>query len=261
MSCFIRFYWSNFILTHYIATAINELFAGVTKAAMDRNGIASFTSGILTNEALNLDTATRVSVQDAIPELSRTVTIPGSDEKVGINSLRKGGKRNPDLNRVYANNLDADVNRQLFQDREDIFKSNSPQKKELPNSVGGVPHAKSPPRKKRDTSRVDVDLVSSEKPPAFISAVKNANSCESSAALLEQLRPFRMAIVNRMKDKKEMLTDNKKKLQQLYAILSGVQNDLSQTIVTIASDSVEFDNQWTEEFKLNEMIDVMLSFF
>ena len=233
----------------------------MTKAAMDRNGIASFTSGILTNEALNLDTATRVSVQDACPELSRTVTIPGSNEKVPINSLRKGGKRNPDLNRVYAN-LDIDINRQLFEEREDILKS-SPQKKEHPNSVGGVPflsspHAKSPPRKKRDTSRVDVDLVS-EKPPAL--SATNTNSRKSSAAL-EQLRPFRMAIVNRMKDKKEMLRDEKKNLQRLYAILSGVQNELSQTIVTIAFDSVGFDDQqWTEEFKLNEMIDIMLSFF
>ena len=56
----------------------------------------------------------RMSIQNEVPDISRTVEIPGSDERVGINSLRKGNKKNPDLNRVYANNLDVDVNRQLF---------------------------------------------------------------------------------------------------------------------------------------------------
>ena len=93
--------------------ALDQMFS-ITKTAADKNGLASLTNGILTNEEINLDTAMRTSIQNKVPGISRTVEIPGSNERVGINSLRKGNKKNPDLNRVYANNLDVDVNRQLF---------------------------------------------------------------------------------------------------------------------------------------------------
>ena len=52
----------------------------------------------------------------------------------------------------------------------------------------------------------------------------------------------------------------KKNLRRLYAILSGGEDELSQTIVTIAFDSAGFDERWNKEFRLNELVDIMLSF-
>ena len=241
-----------------MTTAIDQMFTVTKQAMMDPNGLAKFTSGILTNEELNLDTATRMSLQDAFPELSRTVKIPGSEERNGINSLRKGGKRNPDLNRVYGSGLDTDVNRQLYQTREETSKTSPHRNK---NSVAFLPspHAKSLPRKKRDTCTV-VDLVSekTEDPDSEHTAPGVSNT---SVMAFEELRPFRMAIVARMKDMKQMSSEEKKNLRKVYGILSGDQCELSQTIVTIAFDSVGYDDQWMEPYKLNEMIDIMLSFF
>ena len=50
-------------------------------------------------------------------------------------------------------------------------------------------------------------------------------------------------------------------LQRLHGILSGRDDDEAVNIRTIAFDSIGFNENWTEEFKLNEMIDVMVSFF
>ena len=140
----------------------------ITKTAADKNGLASLTNGILTNEEINLDTAMRTSIQNEVPGISRTVEIPGNNERVGINSLRKGNKKNPDLNRVYANNLDVDVNRQLFvgcSAADGGISAFSPVRKKSssgyddgrPNSVclPSSPHTRSPARKKRPTSAVD----------------------------------------------------------------------------------------------------------
>ena len=240
------------------------MFTVTKQAMMDPNGLANFTSGILTNEELNLDTATRMSLQDAVPELSKTVKIPGSEEKVGINSLRKGGKRNPDLNRVYGNDLDPEYNRQLYQTRREQETSKTSRHGKNYSAVTFLPpspNAKSPPRKKRDTScPTVVDLVSEKNEDPEHSTAQGGVS-DTPASSFEDLRPFRMAIVARMKDMKQMSSEDKKNLRRVYGILSGVQCELSQTIVTIAFDSVGFDDQWMEPYKLNKIIDIMLSFF
>ena len=73
----------------------------------------------------------------------------------------------------------------------------------------------------------------------------------------DQLRPYRVAIIRRMKEK----PSKRGSLQRLHGILSGREDEEGVNIRTIAFDSVNTEDNWTDEYRLNEIIDVMISFF
>ena len=86
---------------------------------------------------------------------------------------------------------------------------------------------------------------------------ESLQTSSTDSMVWDQLRPFRVALINRIKEK----PSEKKQLQRLHGILSGVRDDPNAVnVTTIAFDTIGMDEKWNEEYRLNEIIDIMMSF-
>ena len=228
---------------------------------MNQNGLASASNGILTNVEINQDVAMRAELQNNLPLPTKVVRSPEDSESavlMSINSLRPGQQKNSDTNRLYASGTNA-LSRRLFHESspKSAFGPPSPIRNtamKRPSSVVGSPRKLSPPKyRDRPFSAVDPCMLKHH-PSDAADALKNT---VDDSKVLDQLRPFRVAIIRRMQEK----STERVSLQRLHGILLGRDDDEGDNIKTIAFDSIGFDDNWTEEFKLNEIIDVMISFF
>ena len=228
---------------------------------MNQNGLASASNGILTNLEINQDVAMRAELQNNLPLPTKVICSPDASEAaamMSINSLRPGQQKNSDTNRLYASGTNA-LSRRLFHESspKSAFGPPSPIRRtavKRPSSVVGSPKKMSPQEcRDRPFSAVDPSMLKHQLPSDAAVAFKSSTD---NFKQLDELRPFRVAIIRRMQEK----TSERVSLQRLHGILSGRDDDEGDNIKTIAFDSIGSNKNWTEEFKLNEIIDVMISF-
>ena len=256
----------------YIQTALDVLF-GATKKAMDQNGLASVSYGLLTNTEVNQDIALRNTMQDSLPVATHLVPVPDSagGESVSINSLRKGRKATLASQRVYNNNLDRDLSRKLFSPGVDDHssccggenpKSSCPPVRKPsppPPTRRPSPHARRPSPPTTFDPLIGSNIT---RPMSRLGSVgeEASTSVVTLTSEYERFRSFRLAVVNRMRDQKCLTPEQRKPLRRLHSILSGSVDDEALTISTIAIDAIAESRDWSSEFNRNQTIDVMLSF-
>ena len=91
----------------------------ITQKSPHKNGLAIMSNDILTNKDLSENVALRAELQDMMPDPSRVIVIDkGTDAEhsVPINAMRIGKKATPDASRMYNNQLDRTVVKELFSD-------------------------------------------------------------------------------------------------------------------------------------------------
>lgn len=222
----------------YKQTTLDSLFE-VTRKAMDQNGLASASSnGILTNAEINQDIALRAKLQSNLPVPSRVICSPDAPmASVSINALRPGRQKNGDTNRLYAsgtNNLsrqrfqESSMSKSAFGMSKSAFGPPSPIRK---TAVKRSSSALGSPKKFQEQNHQQVRPLSAVDPYMMSKQSSASTCCDLTTSIdersvLEQLRPYRIAIIRRMQVKQS----ERGSLQRLHGILSGRKDDEGDNI-------------------------------
>ena len=231
------------------------------KKATAQNGFASASNGLLTNAEINQDVALRAKLQDDLPSPTKVLCSPdAADCQVTINTLRSDGRRHKDSNRLYASGTNQ-LSRRLFEEKSPAAVPGFASASDFASASAVSPQKK--PSTKRsfgmlggDEKKRSIDLTGGGGMEVTIGGSQQS-VVSNSVVTSDELRPYRVAVIRRMKEK----PSERGSLQRLHGILSGREDQEGVNIRTIAFDSIDTQENWTDEYRLNEIIDVMISFF